>query len=159
MKHQDLLKQKQLIDTLFQDVNTFTKNQSHDPLIESFLAKYICVQVSGFLQNCVRIIFSNYTTPRTQDHVTNYVSKKVGKFPNPTFDAILSLAGEFNPNWKASFIEQVPKNSRLRSSLDSINVNRNAIAHGGTSTIRIGDIKQYYDDAVILITKLELCCI
>jgi len=154
MIHSDLLKEKQLIDNLFGDIKAF----QGDPYLQSLLTNYLCVRVSGFLENCVRIIFTNYSAPRSKDNIINFVGKKLERFPNPTYDNILSLAADFNTQWKNEFKKQVKSPPQLLSSLNSINVNRNLIAHGGTSSLTIGELEQYYKDTVNLISILERCC-
>jgi hypothetical protein len=148
-----LQKEKQDIDDLF----TLVTNFRGDPYIKALLTYYLCVRVSGFIENCVRIIFTEYSAPRTRDHVSVYVNKRLEKFPNPTYENICRLTREFNNQWHQTFKAGVTQ--QVRQSLGSINVNRNAIAHGGTSTITVGQLYSYYQDIIQLIAHLEQACV
>jgi len=66
MNNLELIRQKQEIDGLFSQVRGF----SGDPYIKALLTYYLCIRVSGFLENCVRIIFTEYSMPRSKDHVS-----------------------------------------------------------------------------------------
>lgn len=147
-----LIQEKNEIDSLFGQIIGF----SGDPYVKSLLTYYCCVRVSGFVENCVRIILASYSTPRTQDHVRTFVEGKLDRFPNPTFDQICKAIADFNDQWNHDFKTRIP--TAVRESLRSINVNRNQIAHGGTSTITIGQLQGYYHDAIFLIEQLEVTC-
>ncbi len=147
-----LLDEKKLIDNLFRQITEF----DGDPYIESLLTYYLCVRVSGFVETCVRGILVAYSTPRAQDHVHAFVVSKLERFPNPTFDQICKTIADYSDQWNRDFKNRIP--DRVRGSLRSMNVNRNQIAHGGTSTITIGQLQQYYQDIILLITELEAVC-
>lgn len=152
MNNPQLVQQKYEIDALFGQIISF----AGDPYVKSLLTYYLCVRVSGFVENCVRIILADYARPRTQDHVRSFVESKLERFPNPTFDQICKAIADFNDQWNQDFKAKIP--APVRESLRSINVNRNQIAHGGTSTITIGQLQSYYQDAVLLIKELEQTC-
>lgn len=152
MHNPKLVQQKNEIDSLFGQISGF----AGDPYVKSLLTYYLCVRVSGFLENCVRIILIDYSAPRTQDHVRTFVQGKLNRFPNPTFEQICKAVAEFNDQWNTSFKAGITP--QVRESLKSINVNRNQIAHGGTSTITVGQLQLYYQDAVFLIEQLEQAC-
>jgi hypothetical protein len=147
-----LLTEKKQIDDLFAEVKSF----SGDFSIESLLAQYLCVKVSGFIQNCVRIIFVEYTISNCQGSVQTFVLGKLEEFPNPTYGKIIEIAQKFNDQWSKDL--KIKITDKQKSSLNSINVNRNNIAHGGQSTITLRELSNYYDDVVKLIEELENCC-
>ena len=152
MNNPKLVQQKNEIDTLFGQIISFTG----DLYVKSLLTYYLCVRVSGFVENCVRTILADYATPRTQDHVRTFVEGKLERFPNPTFDQICKAIADFNDQWNQDFKARIP--TPVRESLRSINVNRNQIAHGGTSTITIGQLQSYYHDTILVIDVLEQIC-
>lgn len=152
MNNPNLVQEKREIDGLFGQVMGFPG----DPYIQSLLTYYLCVRISGFVENCVRIILTDYSVPRSHDHVRNFVIGRLNRFPNPTFDQICKVIAEFDDQWNRSFKAGIPL--PVRQSLESINRNRNAIAHGGNSTITVRQLQNYYQDAVFLIEKLEQTC-
>jgi hypothetical protein len=130
-----LIREKEEIDTLFDEVNTFPG----DLYAKSLLTYYLCIRISGFVENCVRIIFSEYSATRAQDQVKVFVSSKLERFPNPTYNNIIRITREFNRVWAQAF--------------------RNAIAHGGVSGISVGQLANYYADVVQMIETLETSCV
>jgi hypothetical protein len=147
-----LLKEKRQIDDLFSHINAFTG----DPYDKSLLTFYLCIRVSGFIENCVRIILSEYSIPRSRDQVITFIGNKLKKFPNPTYGAMVMIAKEFDDKWSKGFKGLTTR--QHQSSIESININRNQIAHGGTSSITIGDLYKYYQDVVEVIENFEATC-
>lgn len=152
MKNAKLLAEKKVIDNLFTEIENFIG----DPYIKSLLTYYLCIRISGFLENSIRIIYTDYSNPNAKGNVFTFVGNKLKKFPNPTWSAILNLANDFDPNWKANIKNNIKPNQL--TSLESINVNKNAIAHGGSSNITLSDLHSYYNDMVMLIDDVECIC-
>lgn len=155
MKNLKLLQEKDEVDNLFAQIQGY----SGDPYYQSLMTYYLCVRVSGFIENCVRIILTEYSAPRAQDSVRTYVDRTVAKFPNPTFENICDLTKRFNDHWHRSFKSSIGPQTPARRALESINVNRNNIAHGGTSTITLSQLESYYRDVLHLVDELERTCI
>jgi hypothetical protein len=79
------------------------------------------------------------------------------KFPNPTWTEIIKLTKDFNIQWAENLKAAISK--KHLESLESIIVNRNAIAHGGTSNITLRELSNYYTDIIYIIEKLEDSCV
>ncbi len=145
-----LLQEKNSIDILLYRIKYFTGN----PYDKALLTYYLCIRISGFIENCVRIIFSNYSQPpRSKDSVETFIMNKLKILPNLHFGKILGLISCFNNQWAKRLKSQISKNEI--ASLESIILNRNNLAHGGTSPLTLTDLEQYYLDVLSLLTKLE----
>ncbi len=153
MRSASLLREKRQIDDLFRDITTYTNDPASDSYIASLLTNYLCIRVSGFIENCVRIIFSEYAANRTFDHVQSFVSKRLENFPNPNISEIAKLTKDFNETWWTNI--NATLTSKHRDSLHSININRNVIAHGGASGITLRELTDYYSDVVELIENIR----
>ncbi len=147
-----LQKEKKKVDDLFTRVSKFTG----DPFDKALLTQFLCIRVSGFLENCVRIIFTEYSTPRTNDNVKAFVDKKLERFPNPDYGSIIDLTKQFSNEWVTNLKKILDE--KHQTSLSGINKNRNQIAHGQSSVITLTDLRTYYNDAVEVIQKLEVTC-
>src|ERR1700735_1877688 len=88
--------QKQRLDDLFNAVRTLP-----DVEMQSHWSRYLCVLVSGFLENSVELCLSEYSKRGTNVLVSNFVNAKLRDFQNPRMGIILDLFGSFNPDWKA----------------------------------------------------------
>ena len=148
MKSTALLREKSLIDNLFVQLDSY----NGDLYYEALLVYYLCIRVSGFLENSVRIIFSEYATSNCQGQVQEFVRNKLKRFPNPTWTEIVKLTGDFNKVWADNLKSVVTK--EYRDSVESLSNNRNNIAHGQVSNITIRELKKYYTDIVFVIEKL-----
>jgi hypothetical protein len=153
MKSTALLREKKQIDSLFNHVQTFSGDSYHKAL----LTYYLCIRLSGYVENCVRIVFTEYSEPNCKGQVVDFVNNKLKKFPNPTWSIIIKLTKEFNIKWADELKRLVEE--RHRVSLNNIILNRNTLAHGGSSRITIHELYNYYQDVTYLIEKLEESCV
>lgn len=143
--------QKQRLDELFKAGRSIS-----DIEMQSHWSRYLCVLVSGFLENSVEHCLSEYSRRVTNVAVSNYVSAKLRGFQNPKMGAILELLGSFNPDWKAQV--EVATQGQLSDSVNSIVGNRHKIAHGESVSLSLSSITAYYKDAVVVIELLEKTC-
>ncbi len=148
-----LLSKQKVIEDLFIEIDAF----SGDPIIKAYLTYYLCIRVSGFMEDCIRSIFSEYVDANSKDAAKNFIFAKLKKIPNPTWGTITSISKEFDENWNSQLNKQVTK--PYREALESIVSNRNVIAHGGTSAITLRDLETYYREAINVIDELEKICI
>lgn len=112
MKNPRLLAKQKQIEDLFTEIGTFTG----DPQVKAYLTYYLCIRVSGFIEDCVRSVFSEYVDRNSKNSVTTFVSEKLRKIPNPTWGAIISLAKDFSDNWSPS-LNQTLRNHLLMLSI------------------------------------------
>jgi hypothetical protein len=143
--------QKQRLDELFKAAGGLP-----DVEMQSHWSRYLCVLVSGFLENSVELCLSEYSRRVTNAFVSNFVSAKLRGFQNPKMSAILDLLGSFNPDWRAQI--EAATQRQLSDSVNSIVGNRHKIAHGESVSLSIGSITAYYRDAVTVIELLQKTC-
>jgi HEPN superfamily RiboL-PSP-like protein len=124
--------------------------------MRSHWCRYLCVLVSGFLENSVELCLSEYCRRVTNIVVSNFVSTKLRGFQNPKMGAILELLGSFNPDWKAQL--EAATQGQLSDSVNSIVGNRHKIAHGESVSLSMNSLAAYYKDAVAVIELLEKTC-
>lgn len=153
MKSVALQNEQNQIDKIIIQIRAFTG----DPYFEALLAYYLCIRISGFLENCIRIYFLEYANQKCQDYVKTFMENRLKHFPNPTWGEIIKLIKDFNEQWVVDIKKSV--SSQWLSSLESINNNRNNIAHGGTSSVTLHELVIYYQDIVNIIETIENICI
>ncbi|MEB3884543.1 HEPN domain-containing protein [Lyngbya sp. CCY1209] len=152
MKNIEVVRYKQQLDDLFDKISKLPE----DAEMQSHWARYLCIQVSGFLEVSVRSIYSKYAQSQASPFVANYVEKQLSGFQNPKMEKILDIAKSFNPKWSERLSQVVQ--GEIKESIDSIVANRNNIAHGRNVGITYTRIKGYYQNAVKLIDLLEKQC-
>lgn len=143
--------QKQRLDELFKVARTLS-----DAEIQSHWSRYLCVLVSGFLENSVELCLSEYSKRAANSSVSNFVSARLRGFQNPKMSAILELLGSFNPDWRMR--TEVATQGQLADSVNSIVGNRHKIAHGESVSLSMGSLAAYYRDAAAVIDLLQQTC-
>ena len=114
----------------------------NDQELQSEFAKYLCVLVSGFLEQAVRDILLSYASLNSDQIVTRYVEGTVDR-TNLNAQRLGELVGLFSSDWQKELNAYVV--DERRAALGNIRANRNAIAHGGDSTITLRQVRDYYD--------------
>lgn len=152
MKNAELQRQQKQLDELFR----LGAKLAGDPELQAHWTMYLCIRVSGFMENAVRVIFSEYAKTGAHQNIANFVESNLRKFPNPSTDAIYSLAEKFSPAWKTELKQKT--SGRLKDSVDSIVSQRHQIAHGGSSTLTYRMLSAYYQDAIKVVEILEDHC-
>lgn len=149
---QELNRQRTKLDGLFQKVSAL----SHDAEMQAHWARYLCVLVSGFLENAVREIFTRYAREKAMPYVANYVENQLDRFQNPNMQRIFEIAGAFNPQWR----EELQKKTagELGDSVDSIVNLRHQIAHGGSAGLSFVIMQTYYKNAKKVVEIINEQC-
>jgi hypothetical protein len=126
--------------------------QQSDLQVQSDYAKYLVVRVSGLIEDVVTTIVLVYVEQTASPHTARHVQWRMKLFQNPTLERIAQLLGSFRPTWRTQLLAEVtdPEREALRSVHDS----RNEVAHGGQSSISLGQVDQYYTDVKKLLDKV-----
>jgi len=143
--------QKQRIDEMLR-----IAQKCRDTEIQSHWARYLCVLISGFIENSVEICLSEYSRRYANDVVANFVSCKLRGFQNPKIGPIIELFGSFNPTWKSDL--ESATDGKLGDSINSIVGNRHSIAHGQSVSLSLGSLAAYYKDALKVVDLLHKTC-
>lgn len=120
--------------------------------VQSDYARYLVVRVSGLLERAIEEIVITHTEAQASTSVTAHVMWRMKVFQNPSVERILQLAGSFNKQWGVTLKEQVT--TEEREALGSLGTQRNQVAHGGTSTISLGQVAGFYEHAKTLLIKV-----
>jgi RiboL-PSP-HEPN len=147
----EIHQQKQRIDELFKMARGFP-----DVEMQSHWSRYLCVLISGFIENSVELCLSEYSRRVTNDVVSNFVSCKLRGFQNPKMGLIAELFGSFNPNWKVQL--EAATQGQLSDSVNSIVGNRHKIAHGESVSLSLSTLSAYYADTVKVVKLLQETC-
>lgn len=147
----DIHRQKQKIDELFNMARSFP-----DAEIQSHWSRYLCVLISGFLENSVELCLSAYSQRVSNEVVSNFVSGRLRGFQNPKMGSIGELFGSFDPNWKIEF--ESATEGQLSDSVNSIVGNRHKIAHGESVSLSLATLSSYYNDAVKVVDMIQKTC-
>jgi len=147
----EVFRLKQKLDYIFE----LSRKLPDEPMeIRSHWARYLCIQLSGFLEISVRIILTQYIVANSSPKIQKYVLAKIKGFQNPKSAKISELVGSFQKPWR----ERLERSDleRARQDIDSVVTNRNQIAHGDdTPNLRLSREQEWYPNIIDYIEALE----
>ena len=123
-----------------------------DPEEMAHWCKYLCVLVSGFIEEVVVEWLEDYARGRSPKPVALFVSKQLYYFQNPEHKKILDQVRAFDGNW-ANSLEAL--DDRYKSSINSIVHNRHRIVHGQSCTVSFRQLNEWYEDVKEFLDEFE----
>lgn len=132
----------------------YTKvEETSDEETQAYLAKFLCVRTSGYLETCVKNLVASYLSGAVPKSVERYVLNEIKNLTNLTDDKIVNFLNRFNPEWADEFENRLT--DKKISSLRAVVSNRHLIAHGNTDNISFRLMKTYYLDIKSIASDLE----
>lgn len=149
-----ILSHRQRIDNLFKKVASIS-----DPSDQSEWSKYLCVLVSGFIEESLRVMLEEYTSKHSAPNIQNFVEKQIESITNCKTSRILEVLRKFSQSWADDFSNQIQvrssKPDEIKESIDSVISNRHAIAHGRNVGITYTRMSNYYNSIKIAVEILD----
>jgi hypothetical protein len=141
---------KSRIDSLIQRAKSVDNLQ-----IQSDLACYICVRISGLIETTVQEFYIDYAESKSAPTVAKYVSHKLRRFQNPDMNNLKELAKEFSEEWSTELgsIDQ-----EIQDAVTSIVKTRHSIAHGADQRITLGKVEAYYRQVIKVLLVIQQQC-
>lgn len=153
MKNPSILEAKERLDRLFNQVAAL----SDEDEMKSHLTQYLCVLVSGFIETSIQSILIEYVRMQADESVARYVESQIERrLINLDIQGILTVMGNFNPDWETTLRTQITQ--EMRGDIGSVRANRNKIAHGQSEPISYAPLRRYYGNAVAVIDLIETQC-
>ncbi len=137
---------KKEIDFLYAEINKLS-NAGHNP---SHLIDISIIYSSGALERIFKNIILEHLSKGCNNSSKTFLSKYFERGFNPKFNRIAQTVDCFDHNIAKALRSEYPKNSKHKSNLDSLISNRNAIAHGGSKSITISDVRSYFSSGIII---------
>ena len=123
-----------------------------DDEIKSHISRYLCVLISGFLEEVIKILIYEYSSTHANRSISNHVNYRCKKISNMNTKKILDLLATFDELWKESL--EFDLSDEEKDSIDSVVANRNLIAHGKDTNISFVRVKGWWSVIKKVITKL-----
>lgn len=116
---------------------------------QSDFAKYLCVLVSGFLENAIVALVLDFTQRRSSPEVSAFVERTLQYWTNPNTEKIGVLLGSFNSEWRRQ--SEVFLVDERKESVNSLVALRHKIAHGESVGTSLSQVKAYYATIVTVV--------
>jgi len=151
MSNIELVRQSKRITDLFSKTSAASTT---DPELQAHWARYLCILISGFLENSIELLYSEYSKKTSSPPVYRYVTKQLDRVTNPNEDVIVQIAGSFDNDWRVKLQDFLDSDGR-KEAINGIVYTRNQIAHGRDTGISIVILKGYFTKAVAVIDFIE----
>lgn len=122
---------------------------------KSYLTNYALIRTCGTIEYVYRSIvadyFNQFPIPQMHTYIENTIRN--GSM-SATYDNMCSLLGKFDVEWNKTFKNSVkcrPDSTKLQDSLKSLVNNRHLFAHGKNPMATFQEIRNYYNDALIIL--------
>jgi len=142
----------QRLDNIFKQISLVDEIE-----MQAHWAKYLCILVSGFLENSLRIMLSDYANKTSAPNIANYVNNHIKGITNLNNTKIAQLLGSFSDEWRQKYESFV--DDEEKAAIDSVVNNRNSIAHGRYVGLTFGMIERYYKSIKKVVNKIYENCI
>jgi len=143
---------KQRLDATFGRIN----GVGPDLELRSDFAKYLCILVSGYLENAVVELVLEHARRSGAPSFERFVETRTRRFANANAQRLNELLGSFDPEWRAT-LESVLVDD-LKDAVDSVVSLRNAVAHGESVGVTYQRILEYYERVQKIVDRIADLC-
>jgi hypothetical protein len=125
--------------------------------LSSDLAKYLCVLVSGFLEQSIIELLLEYIRIHAHTSVHQHMEPRLRQFTTAKTHRIIELFGSFDANWRKDLEDYLV--DQLKDAIDSVVANRHNIAHGKSVGLTISRVQTYYERVKDVVDHLSDLCL
>ncbi|BAZ84005.1 HEPN domain-containing protein [Dolichospermum compactum] len=143
-----ILAHRQRIDNLFKKVALFEELE-----IKSEWSKYLCILVSGFIEESLRVLLEKYCENKASVNIQKFVGKKIDDITNCKTEKIKRILLEFSSDWANEFTNKI--NDQIKTAIDNVVENRHKIAHDKSIGMSYHNILSYYNNVKKAVEILE----
>jgi hypothetical protein len=116
-------------------------------------SRYLCVLVSGFLEQSVRTITAKYARERSQPQIADYVIIQTSRLANLNCEKLIKHFASLNRDWTPTLNALLV--DETKDAVNSVVALRHSIAHGQAADVTFERIFQYYVQVKRVVTEIE----
>ena len=134
---------------------TFARARGLDADAEllSDFARYLCVLVSGFVEQATIELLLEYVRNRSERSIQSYVERRVRRLSNLNTPKLISVLCSFDPEWRSKLEGFIV--NEYKDALDGIVDLRNTVAHGGyAGGVTLSNVDGYYTRIKKIINRI-----
>jgi len=129
------------------------RGNEFDDYVQSHIANYTCVLLSGLIETSIREIVSAYCEGKAIPSIANFVKDRLERFQNPDPESICNLLASFDEKivdeLEAAWVGEI------KDAIGSIVGNRHLIAHGRDTSLTLVRVSEWFRAAKVFIEFLE----
>lgn len=142
----EVQRQRQQLDATFARASGVSGNAE---LLSDF-ARYLCILVSGFLEQAVIELAMEHVRLNSKPSIQRHVERRLRRFTTAKCARITDLFGSFDPDWHRDLTAYLV--DERKDAVDSVIDLRQDIAHGryagGLTYVRISDYYRHIKEVV-----------
>jgi hypothetical protein len=144
--------ERQRLDATFQRA---IKVGADAELLSDF-AKYLCVLVSGFLEQAIIELLLEHVRNQSQPSVLRHVNGRLRQFTTANAQRIQDILGSFDPDWRQDLGGYLV--DERKAAVDSVVNLRHTIAHGQYVGVTLAGVKAYYAQVKDVVDHIADLC-
>lgn len=145
------------IEYLIKQTPTNSKGVASEIEISAHWAKYVCVLISGFIEQSIKEMLFEYASETTEQRVLKYIQSTWNESKNMKCDPIKEILTSFDELWGNNFETWLDKDERKKQ-INEIISWRNRIAHGeeaNTTNVTLVSVTEKFKIACDLVDFIE----
>lgn len=120
--------------------------------LEAKVADLALVLLAAYLERAIQEILFDYIK-RKGRALNHYFEKTKRAWIDFDNDKLCKLLKQFNPDWELRYKREVEET--FTKSLNTVNLNRNQIAHGGESNLSFREVEEHFKNFDKLVDKIS----
>lgn len=131
-------RQRQKLDATFKRAS----NIGGDAELLSDFARYLCVLVSGFLEQAVIELVLEHVRTRSDISIQRHVEQGLRRFTTANTQRIIELLGSFDSDWHIDLEKYLV--DEYKDAVNSVIDLRHTISHGRSVGVTMARVQDYY---------------
>jgi RiboL-PSP-HEPN len=131
-------------------------SNKQDVVLTGYLTNFLVLRLSGALEYCVSEALKIHLDRCGNPEVTRFVELSTERLMNLDSNKLENLFSKFSDQWAATVKAYLDMDEN-RQLLNSLIGTRNVLAHGGSSTVRLGEVYRYKTLIEELLTAIVNC--
>lgn len=149
----EVARQRQQLDATFKRA----LDLGADAELLSDFARYLCILVSGFLEQAVVELLIEYVRTHSDNRVQQHVEQRLRNLRNLGAQRLIEVLGSFDPDWRHDL--DIFLVDEYKDAVDGIVNLRNTIAHGRYAGITMMRVQDYYDRIKTVVERVSQLCV
>lgn len=126
--------------------------------VSGYLTKFAIIRICGTLEVCYKSIIADYYeafSPELQRYIGIHVRSAS---LNAQYESICKVLKEFSEEKHNKFkdiISSIINKEQIITAMAELNNARNKVAHGNSTAMSFNDMKQKFEDTIVILEKLD----
>lgn len=142
------------------DIETKLNSLPSLDITKRYLTQYALIKACGTVEFVYRSIVADYFSKFSISQIDNYLEKTVRNGSmSATYSNMNALLEKFDSSWAGLFKKNVQARidkEKIITASNSLVNNRHSFAHGRSPSATFQEIKQYYQDILLLLYEFDI---